>query len=107
MPLKKIAKQLLFISRMPKLCAILQLVSAPSIYICIFYVIVDDPDQVSPPAPRDHSKKVRTWGPSSVHQKERTENRTKRTKVKERFMAERSNSVPNLGIKLEQIGKDR
>ena len=27
MPLKKIAKQLLFISRMPKLCAILQLVS--------------------------------------------------------------------------------
>ena len=29
MSLKKIAKQLLFISRMPKLCAILQLVSAP------------------------------------------------------------------------------
>ena len=29
MPLKKIEKQLLFISRMPKLCAILQLVSAP------------------------------------------------------------------------------
>ena len=30
MLLKKIAKQLLFITRMPKLCAILQLVSAPS-----------------------------------------------------------------------------
>ena len=30
MPLKKIAKELLFISRMPKLCAILQLVSALS-----------------------------------------------------------------------------
>mgnify|MGYP001795112008 CR=1 FL=1 len=30
MPLKKIAKQLLFISRMPKSCTILQLVSAPS-----------------------------------------------------------------------------
>ena len=29
MLLKKIAKQILFISRMPKLCAILQLVSAP------------------------------------------------------------------------------
>ena len=27
--LKKITKQLLFVSRMPKLCAILQLVSAP------------------------------------------------------------------------------
>ena len=29
MQLKKIAKQLLFISKMPKLCAVLQLVSAP------------------------------------------------------------------------------
>ena len=38
MPLKKIAKQLLFISRMPKLCAILQLVSAPLKFLSLIQI---------------------------------------------------------------------
>ncbi|KAK3749501.1 hypothetical protein QZH41_013481, partial [Actinostola sp. cb2023] len=63
---------------------------------------LDDPgpETPSPPSPNDHKKKIRTWGPSSVHQRER-ENRSKRVKVKDNFprsfSSERCASVPNLG----------
>ena len=47
-------------------------------------------------------KKVRTWGPSSVHQKER--DKVPRVEVQRRFLAERSNSVPNLGMRIQDEG---
>lgn len=56
------------------------------------------PDASVPTSPNEHKKKVRTWGPSSVHQRER-ENRSKRVKVRDfrSFSQERCASVPNLG----------
>ena len=70
---------------------------------------VDDagevPDAV-PISPPDKNKKIRTWGPSSVHQRDREKSR--RVKARDRFMAERCNSVPNLGTQVNQhAGKNR
>ena len=53
-----------------------------------------------PVSPPDKSKKIRTWGPSSVHQRDREKSR--RVKAKDRFMTERCNSVPNLGTQVNQ-----
>lgn len=55
-------------------------------------------------SPPDKSKKIRTWGPSSVHQRDRE--KSVRAKAKDRFMTERCNSVPNLGTQVDQnVGK--
>lgn len=57
------------------------------------------PDAV-PISPPEKNKKIRTWGPSSVHQRDRDKSR--RTKAKDSFLAERSNSVPNLNSLVNQ-----
>lgn len=72
---------------------------------------MDDPapnDPQVPVSPNGHKKKVRTWGPSSVHQKER-ESRSKRVIVRDSFSTSFSNercaSVPNLGTIINNKGK--
>lgn len=62
---------------------------------------VDEAGEV-PVSPPDKNQKIRTWGPSSVHQRDREKSR--RVKAKDRFMAERCNSVPNLGTQVNQNG---
>ena len=62
---------------------------------------VDDPGEVPeavPTSPPEKNQKIRTWGPSSVHQRDRDKSR--RVKAKDRFMSERCNSVPNLGTQI-------
>lgn len=57
------------------------------------------PDAV-PISPPEKNKKIRTWGPSSVHQRDRDKSR--RSKARDSFLAERSNSVPNLNTAVNQ-----
>ena len=68
---------------------------------CTVLVSVDEAAEV-PVSPPDKNEKIRTWGPSSVHQRDREKSR--RVKAKDRFMAERCNSVPNLGTQVNQNG---
>ena len=71
--------------------------------LVVDFFTVDDsreiPDAV-PISPPEKNKKIRTWGPSSVHQRDRDKSR--RSKARDSFLAERSNSVPNLNTAVNQ-----
>lgn len=77
--------------------------SSPAVHQRFRLLSFDDPGEVPegvPISPPEKNKKIRTWGPSSVHQRDREKSR--RTKARDRFMAERCNSVPNLGTVVNQ-----
>lgn len=72
---------------------------SPAVHQRFRLLSFDDPGEV-PVSPPDKNKKIRTWGPSSVHQRDRDKSR--RVKARDSFMTERCNSVPNLGSVINQ-----